>query len=67
MRMTAPPSAYMPGTICESTVPASTTAAQPRYLPSRTAQAKSPRNSTANDRLNEYAYSPANVENRFPP
>ena len=67
MRMTAPPRAYMPGTMCESTQPASTTAAQPRYLPSRTAQAKSPRNSTASDRLKEYAYSPANVENRFPP
>ena len=65
--MTAPPNAYMPGTMCESTHPASTTAAHPRYLPSLMAQAKSPRNSTASERLKEKAYSPANVENRFPP
>src|ERR1700729_3221244 len=55
VRMTAPPSAYMPGTMCESTHPASTTAAHPRYRPSRIAQAKSPRNSTASERLNEEA------------
>ena len=67
MRMTAPPKAYMPGTMCDSTQPASTMAAQPRYLPSRIAHAKSPRNSTASERLKEKAYSPAKVENRFPP
>ena len=43
----------MPGTMWERTQPASTIAAQPRYLPSRMAQAKSPRNSTASDRLKE--------------
>ena len=57
----------MPGMMCDSTQPASTSAAQPRYLPSRTAQAKRPRNSTANDRLKENEYSPASVENRLPP
>ncbi len=67
VRISAPPSAYMPGMMWERTQPASTTAAQPRYLPSRTAQAKSPRNKMASDRLKEYEYSPASVENRFPP
>ena len=57
----------MPGMMWDSTQPASTSAAQPRYLPSRTAQAKRPRNSTANDRLKENEYSPASVENRLPP
>ena len=53
MRITAPPSAYMPPTMCERMHTASTIAAQPRYLPSLTAQANSPRKSTASDRLNE--------------
>src|ERR1700733_1431157 len=53
VRMTAPPKAYMPGTMCESTHPARTTAAHPRYRPSLTAHAKSPRNSTARERLKE--------------
>ena len=57
----------MPGRMWDSTHPASTNAAQPRYLPSRTAQAKRPRNRMARDRLKEYAYSPARVEKRFPP
>ena len=64
---TAPPRAYMPGTMCESTHTASTRAAQPRCRPSRTAQANSPRKRTASDRLKENAYSPASVENRLPP
>ena len=53
VRTAAPPKAYMPGTMCERMQTASTIAAQPRYLPSRTAQAKSPRNRMASDRLNE--------------
>ncbi len=53
--------------MCDSTQPASTTAAQPRYLPSLTAQAKRPRNKMARERLKENAYSPASVENRLPP
>ena len=53
MRIAAPPRAYMPPTMCERMHTASTIAAQPRYLPSLTAQAKRPRNSTASDRLKE--------------
>ena len=53
VRMAAPPRAYMPPTMCERMQTASTRAVQPRYLPSLTAQAKSPRNSTASDRLKE--------------
>ena len=47
--------------------PASTTAAQARCRPSRTAAANSPRNNTASATLNENAYSPARVEKRLPP
>ena len=67
VRMTAPPNAYIAGTMCESTQTASTTAAHPRYLPSRTAHAKRPRNKMASERLNENEYSPASVEKRLPP
>ncbi len=67
VRRTAPANAYMAGTMCERTQAASTTAVQPRYLPSRTAQANNPRNSTAMARLKENEYSPASVENRLPP